>query len=423
MRLRTVAIAGTMAIVASVIPGAAQAVGPTFLHLGYAGGTKVTAVGLTVTSDLTAESQVSGAGNVSQTNQTANVVVSGLLNVGAVTTSAVGSTFGDGSKVVTHAHTATISLLNGLIRASAIDTTATASGSSTSAPAAGSQTTILGLVIAGKSYPTTFAPNTAITIPGIATVMLNFQASAATADGAATIGGGLVVKLLAARSGAAAGASLVLDPVYAAVNKSPTAGPGAPVGGGAYGSYIHAVVNGVAKVESSPTAPTYIPSYGTYGNTISNSTANVNLIGAMYLGAVSTNGSGIQSLSLSDATETASITKLNLFNGLIMADAIGTTSHTRLLGGPTGTRTREGSLTFVNLRIAGQLIPLNVAPNTTIHVANLGTVTINEQYGGTTSQVILERVIGLHIVLDTSRAGLPVGASVEIATSAAAIYG
>jgi hypothetical protein len=67
-----------------------------------------------------------------------------------------------------------------------------------------------------------------------------------------------------------------------------------------------------------------------------------------------------------------------------------------------------------------------VAPNTKIHVANLGTVTINEQLTAVqeTGNVRFHgaRTIGLHIVLDTKRAGLPVGAEVEVATTQALVW-
>lgn len=424
MRLRTAAIVGAMAIMASVLPGAAQATGVSFTHGGYAGGTWVTAIGLTVSSDMTAESQVTTpTGAVSQTNSTANVTVNGLLNVNAVSTSVAGSNFGDGSQILSHARTTGISLLNGLIGVQAVDTTAAASGSSTSAPKAATQTTFLGLTIAGKTYPANVPANTTIGIPGIATVILNYSTSKATSTGAVAIGAGLVVRLLEARAGAAAGSQITLNPVYAAVNRPATAVPGAPIGGTAYGSYVHAAVNGVATVESSPTARTTLPASGTNGNTITNSTTNVSVPGVLLLGAVQTEGSGIQSASLSDASETASVTKVSLFNGLITADAIGTTSHVRLVGGSTGTRTNQGSMTFVNLKVAGTVIPLNVAPNTVINVANLGAVTINEQYAINNAYGIRERVIGLHIVLSTARDGLPVGASVEVATSLTAIFG
>lgn len=424
MRLRIFAIACATAIIASVAPGGAQATTLSYTHGGYAGGTWVTAIGLTVSSDMTAESQVTApAGTASQTNSTTNVTVNGLLNVSAVSTSVAGSGFGDGSQILSHARTTGVSLLSGLIGAQAVDTTASASGSSTSAPKASTQTTFLGLTIAGKTYPANVPANTTIGIPGVATVILNYSTSAASSNGAVAIGAGLVVRLLEARAGAAAGTQIVVNPVYAAVNRPSTAVPGAPVGGTAYGSYAHAAVNGVATVESSPTARTSLPSYGTNGNTITNSTTNVSLPGVLLLGAVQTEGSGIQSASLSDASETASVTNVSLFNGLITADAIGTTSHVRLVGGSTGTRTNQGSMTFVNLKIAGNAIPLNVAPNTTINVANLGAVTVNQQYAINNSQGILERVIGLHIVLSVARAGLPAGASVEVATSATVIYG
>jgi hypothetical protein len=422
MKLRTAAIAGVLAVVAAMAPSAAQATTPTFGYGGYAGGTQVSAVGLTVTSNLTAESEAIGTGNQAQKNNVANVTVAGLVNVGAVTTDATGSNFGDGSKLVTHARTANVSLLGGAIQAKAIDTTATAYGNTTTAPAASTTSTFLGLKIGGKSYPINVAPNTTIEIPGVAKVVINQSVSASDDTSAVTIGSGLSVTLLQARSGAAAGASIVVNPVYAKVLQSASVNQGAPVGGYAYGSYVNAQVGSSIQVESGQTAFNALPSFGTNGANITNSTAKAYLQGVLNLGAIQTNGSGTQTSALSDALENAKVAGLNLFGGLITAQAIGSTAHVRLTGGFSGTPLTEGSTDFINLKIAGKAIPINVSPNTKINVAGLGLVTINEQQSAVTAKGIAEKVIAIHIVLNTARAGLPVGANVEIATSGAVIF-
>jgi hypothetical protein len=65
-----------------------------------------------------------------------------------------------------------------------------------------------------------------------------------------------------------------------------------------------------------------------------------------------------------------------------------------------------------------------VGPNTTIHIANLGYITLNEQ-----KQVAVDgffhgiQVIALHIVLDTAKAGLPIGAEIQVGVSQAIVWG
>ncbi|MGN6721086.1 MAG: choice-of-anchor P family protein [Marmoricola sp.] len=422
MKLRTAAIAGALAVVATMAPSVAQATTPTFGYGGYAGGTQVSAVGLTVTSDLTAESEVIGVGNQAQTNNVASVKVTGLVSVGAVKTDATGSNFGDGAKLVTHARTAGVSLLGGAIQAEAIDTTATAFANTTTPPTASTTTTFLGLKIGGKAYPVNVAPNTTVNIPGVAKVVINQTVSAADDTSAVTIGSGLSVTLLQARSGAAAGAQITVNPVYAKVLQSANVNQGAPVGGYAYGSYVNAQVGNAVQVESGQTAMNSLPSFGTNGANITNSTAKAYLQGVLNLGVIQTNGSGIQTSALSDALENAKVAGLNLFNGLITAQAIGSTAHVRLTGGFGGTPLTEGSTDFINLKIAGKPISINVAPNTKINVAGLGLVTINEQQSAVTPKGIAEKVIALHIVLSTARAGLPVGANIEIGTSGVVIF-
>jgi len=417
-------LTGGMLAALTALPAASTAAAPTYTYNGSAGGTRITAVGLVVSSDLTAKSQAIGPGPNSDSNNVARVTVGQLARVGAVTTDVTGGPAGDGSTVTSHARTAGIRLLGGLIKVNAIDTTATATGNSAVTPNADAKSTLLGLTIAGKKYPLDLPQNTVIRIPGIASIAVNVSNTGANDQGAAVVGAGLVVTLLTGRNGAAAGAQIVANPVFASVRTATATSNGRPVGGQAYGSYVHVGVGDALTVESGPTAEVGMPSYGTDGAAIENNTARLYLSGALSLRAIHSSGEGVQSPALSEVTESSSVASLNLFHGLITARAIGTTAYAGLKDGVSGQSTLNGSLQFINLRIAGKAIPINIAPNTTINVANLGRVTINEQISSDTpGKARGMSVIGLHVVLDTSRAGLPVGANIEIATSRAVVFG
>jgi small subunit ribosomal protein S19 len=98
---------------------------------------------------------VSGNKAVEDTNKVASVRVGGLAQVGAVTTDASSTKFGIGFKTVSHARTANVSLLNGAIRISAVDTTSTAESNGTDTPTATNSTEFVGLTIAvhnGKQH-------------------------------------------------------------------------------------------------------------------------------------------------------------------------------------------------------------------------------------------------------------------------------
>jgi hypothetical protein len=141
--------------------------------------------------------------------------------------------------------------------------------------------------------------------------------------------------------------------------------------------------------------------------------------------AIESTVTGTSIPALSEATVTSKLANLRLFpsltGGLVSATAIGSTSHVRLDG---GTPVTEGTLQFINLKIAGKVIPVDVAKNTTINVAGLGKVVINEhkelRVPGFSHAY---QVTALHITLDTARAGLPIGAEIEIGKSQAIVYG
>lgn len=424
IRIFVGAVAASLFIVTTALP--AVAVNAQFAYAGYAGGTQISAVGTTITSSATAQAALYGMVPGQNTNKAASVSAQPLANVGAINSDVTGVAQDDGFKVTSHVRTADVSLLNGAIRVQAVDTTSTASASHGGPVAGDSNTRLLGLVINGKEYPADVPQNTGITIPGIATVMVNAAQTAVKGNAVVTRGGGLVVTLLSAQGGAAAGAVIIVNPTFILVEPANPDNPDAPsLGGGALSLYAESHAGDTVKAETGRLANYDVPIAGTDGQVFNNHLANANVGSLLSSGALDSDVFGISTAKYAKVTADNKIAYLNLFNrllfgGLIQATAIGTDAHVEMIG---DTWQMGGSLQFVNLRIAGKEIPVDVAPNTSIHVANLGTVTINEQRSASIPGFLHGfQVTALHIVLDTAGYGLPVGADVQLGVSQAIVW-
>lgn len=427
MRTKIRALSITLVSGALVLAGLqpAQADTERLVYVAMAGGTKITALGTTVSSDLTAQSSIFGARTpASESNKVLNVFASGLASVRTVNTEVHATASGDGFRTVSYARTAGVSLLNGLIKVDAVETTSTVEGNSTSEPSASSSTELIGLEIAGEQYPVNLPKNTGISIPGVATVVVNFQQTGVDGSTVGAQGAGLVVTLLKARGEIAAGAEIILNPTFTMIGPSEAVG-GKPLGGIGYALEVNAHVGDEVSAETGYLGAQSMPLTGTNGEVLSNATARVSVNGILRASAVESTVYGVSAPGFAESKVTNELADVRLFptlfGGLITAEAIGTTARVRV--DETGV-VREGSLSLVRLRIAGQAIPVDVAPNTTIDVARLGTVTINKQDEFTFPGVgNIYQVIGLEIVLDTARAGLPVGAVVRVGVAQAIVYG
>jgi hypothetical protein len=410
-----IALAAVAAVATTVVVGQGAAGASTYEFVGWSGGSIVRAVNNTVTSALTAASSIEGPTiGATDSNSLASANITSLATLGAISTNTSSSQIPGGVQVTSHVRTAGVNLLNGLIKADAVDTTAIArfaNGVATS----DTSTTFVNLKIVGVNVPVTIQKNLNINIPGVVQIVLNASFTAKTADSVMTQGAGLYLSLLKPQGANAIGAAVYINPTYAAIG---TVDPvlNTAVGGYAYGTKVSANVGTLANVRADPTAPISLAGGGTNGITKYNAIAAVNLNPVLQIGAITTSATGTNDATVADARTTVEIAGINLFNGLIKADAIRAVAHAhRPAGGPT---TTDRSTTFVNLTIAGTVIPINVSQNTVINVANLGTVTINQQ--GATPDAVLARVID--IKLSTAAYGLPIGAEVEIATATAWIH-
>ena len=418
-RILAVGVVSVLAASTAAVP--AQAAFPDYNYGGSAGGTQITAVGTTISSSATAQSTLFGFYPGQSTNKVASVQAGALASVGAVNTDVTATSQGNGYQLVSHARTADVSLLGGAIQVQAVDTTSTASADDAHAATGETRTQLLGLTISGKTYPVDVAPNTGVNIPGVASVTINAQNTVVSGKTVITRGAGLIVTLLAPRGGAAPGAVIMLNPTFSVIQPAHPDNPNAPsLGGTAYTAWVQAHATTQVKGETGRLAQVFQPAAGTSGQTLNNHVAATNVPTVLNVGVMDSYVTGVTTEAYAKSETLTRTARLSLFGGLIQSGAIGSTSKVEMVNGQY---TETGSFQFLNLKIAGQAIPVDVGPNTSIHVANLGTVTINEQKSVAIDGFLHGyQVIGLHITLDTARAGLPVGAEVQVATSQALIW-
>lgn len=409
-------ISATVAAVGAAVIIAPNTAGANILVLGsYSGGTLVKAANNTVTSDLTAASslQAMGPGQTSS-NATAAASVSGLLSTGAVHTSQATEAISGGVQVVSKSTVASVSLLGGAIKVGSVEST------NTSKVVQGVfsntvDTKLVNIAIVGVRLPLTIPKNYVVTIPNLATVILNASWPYVNQEqGVVANAAGIYVSLLKPYGPSQTGAQIWVTPTHTQIaNVSGT--PNSPVGGLAFGTRVATAVGTTASVVSDPTAALSMPNGGTGGKTVTNTTAGLNLPKVATVGAIYTTANGTVNDSLSNSTMGSEIAGVNLLGGLITADAIKVQATvTRPTGGAV---TRSFTTSFTKLVIAGQPITINPTANTVIDIAGIARVTINAQV----QTNLAAGVEGLQVVLTTANFGLPVGAVIEVAAARASL--
>ena len=408
-----VAATAVAAVTVAVTALGSQPAGATDqLFVGYAGGSLVRALDNTVTSDLTAASEINNTGLVSDDNSAANVVVNSLLTATAVQTSTTSRQITGGYEVVSRAHTAGANLLGGAITVSAIDTTTT-SRVVNGVTSSNSKTELVGLKIPGVKVPVDIPENFKVSIPGVATVILNYKLTAANDPNIMTIGAGLYIGLLKPFGRNPVGAAVTVNLTYAALGPAQIPDSGHIISGKAFGTQVTADVGSLAHVKSDPTAPVGLPAGGTSGQPKTSSVAGVNLTSLAKVGAVATSVQGVNTNSVRDAQASARVAGVNLFNGFIKADAVTATATAHDTG--SGVKT-TGASQLVKLVIGGKAITVNASPNTVLNLG-IGKITINQQVKA--GKRITVRA--LDIVLGKAGYGFPAGAEVQVAVATAAV--
>lgn len=351
----------------------------------------------------------------SSTNRLASVDVPGLAFATTLSTEVETSSIPAGKRVTSTARAAGVKLLGGAIKIRAVETTSSVSLVDGLASYDG-DTEILGLTIGTRALPIKVKPNTKIAIPGLAEVVINKVEGENISDAAARVTAvGLEITLLKPVRDAPAGATIRLTPTAAAAGPTGVS-EGPLLAGLGHALKASAHVGSAVKALAGPVAAQYLPNGGTAGREVPSATVAAKIPPVATVSALGTTVQGSRQPTGSSGTVTAHAAKVNLLNGLIKADVIDArASASRDVGAVEVTT--AGSSELVGLRIGGQAVPVGAPPNTTIDVARLGTVTLNQQIK--TSNGLLVRA--LHVKVSTSGLGLPVGAEIEVAAAHVAV--
>jgi hypothetical protein len=365
------------------LTSAAAAAAPTDpVYHAVSGGSRVNVAGA-VRSDLTAASSLRVETAPRQVeNKTADVdVLDGLIEAEAVQsdnrTTNVPALLGGGIQVSSKARIAGLSLLNGLITAQAIETTATATINDAGEVKRSGSTRLIGVKIGDKRIPINVPKNTGIVIPGVVSVVVNRVRGQLGGDALIkSEATGLFITLLKPQAGLSAGASIELTPTMARI-LLPVPIDGEPAFGYAYSTRVGVHVGDAVKVRSAPTAVIICPAGGTNGADLTNGTARVLLPGVAKANALANTANATVTDAETDATMTAKIGAVDLLNGLITLDAVVASAHVNQVG--SNAPTKRATSKVLGLSIGGKEIPVKVRKNTVVEVPGLVKVIINEQ--------------------------------------------
>jgi len=402
------ALTATAALAAIALP--AQAVQGDYTYVGAAGGTQVNALGTTITSGITASSNLAGSEYPAvKATSVAAASVPNVLKVGAVSSGEVATQIPGGYEIASRAQIAAVNLLNGLITADALDTTATARVID-GVGGGGVITKLVHLTVGGALIPVDVAPNTTINLGSLAKVVINESVRDPLPFNQVRVhGSALHVTLLKPSNGMPAGAEIWVNPTMAML--VPTVHTDAKiVGGYSFGVTATAVVGSSVKVLVQPAGELDVPPYGTGGATFTNNVAGVKVPNVATVGAVTTTMNALATPTLADVTTTSEIAKVNLLNGLITADAIQVRSH-QFRGGEFSENTAR--LNFVHLTIGGKPIAINLAKNSTINLLGIAKIVLNAQDFTANGNTI----DALRITLLKPYGSLPIGAVIRVAAA------
>jgi hypothetical protein len=327
-----------------------------------------------------------------------------LGRIGAVHTSTRSANDSGTNSTRATSTTATTSLL-GVVRFSALRTTATMTHGSAGYDGAGS-VHFVDLRIAGRSITATPGRGMTIRVPGLITVELNVQHQS---DGLGLHRMSVTAMRISIQPnhiGLPRG-TIVIGHADAALHEPTTRF----ATGMAYGTRVHAL--GVVK--SVDTAPIFLPCGGTAGARIGNSTAALHLPGRIRVRVVHSHGRSWESDQNTNVITRSQVAGVHLLGNAIVVSAITATAKVQRGGGALSS---DGSgATLLGLKINGRAHRGRVHPNTAIDVLGLGTIYLNRvvtRPGGV-------QVIALQVVLGRARSGLPKGAVINVGFAQAGV--
>jgi hypothetical protein len=339
---------------------------------------------------------------VTHSNTAAGVHIPKALSTGTINTTAASETTKTGVAATSSAATEHVSLLGGVVKATAIKSVSTTShNTSTGAfktSAAG--THFVKLVIGGKAIAGTPPANTKITLPGIGFVVLNKQTShiGGRSAGMSVIAIHLVVTVgsknakLGTQVNVSVAHSALIGPVEGVLN------------GLAFGS--SARIGGTVRAGRS--FPQYMPCHGTGGKTRKNMGVRANIPGVLKSGTITDTANGTVSSTQVSGETSSTIQQVSLLSGVITASVV--KADVTANGKPP---TLGDNSSFIGLHVVGHpAISDNVPVNTKLGLPGIGTLWLHKQVK--TANGIKVIMIQLVIGSKNNPAGLPQGAKVNV---------
>jgi hypothetical protein len=374
-------------------------------------------VGSTVVAGQTAVVSVGpGCGTaqvgITKTGTVATVSVAPVIVTGAINTSASDAT----NQATATSDVHGISLLGGFITATEVKAVSTTSQDATGFHVSGAGSSLAHLVI-GTAPPTVInavpAPNTTISLPGIGKVVLNEQI---VSNASSSSRRGLTVNMihvyvtLANNLGIPVGTQIIV--AHAVSGLTLVGGPGS-LDGTAFGTLINGTL-----VKSSQSYPAVV---GCLGNAlITKSGVGVNVVfgtlTVLNTGTITDTAQGSVTPALSSSQTSSTVQTANVLNDLVTADIIHAQVSASTSDGSTFNFS-DGS-SFGSLTVNGQSLG-NVAPNTTINLAGIGTLYLHRVIKTPNSWTVY--MIDLHLTAGNTL-GLPTGTRIIVASASASLH-
>jgi hypothetical protein len=379
-------------------------------YLGSAYGSEVQ-VGSTVQSGRSALATLgcTSSVGVTHTNTAASVGVPLLLSTGTIDTSVASETTSTGVATASSTTIQSVSALGGLISATGVESASTTSRNTQtgaySTSAAGTQ--FLTLSIGGLPVSTTPAPNTKLTLPGVGYVVLNQQTSTIANHHAALRVIALHVYVNLSTPLAPIGTQIVVS--FA------SSGLGGPVVGLLDGLAYGAHANVANTIIAGNLFPESLSCQGTYGATKTNSGVALGIPGILSSGTVTDTVEGTSSSKHGSATVSSTIQGLNLLAGAVGATAID--ADVSAVGNPPA---YTDNSSFLGLTVAGfPGIGDNVAPNTKLTLAGIGTLWLHRQFEYAHEIVVI--MVQVIVTVPSNPLGLSLGTTINVGYAQASV--
>jgi hypothetical protein len=337
------------------------------------------------------------------TNSAGSVNVPPLFTTGAINTAAMTSS----NMSQSSAHVHQLSGLAGLITADNITAASSTTDQNGTLHVSASGSSFTNLVVAGDKIQGTPTPNTKIDLSGLGYVILNEEITTTKGSTAKLVVN--MIHVFVTEDNALKipkGAQIIVADATSEIEIAENAA----LDGFAYGTAAHVA----HTILSGPSALEVMPCLGTNGAVRQNTTTGVNVPKILNTGTVKDTVQGSISASSSTGETTSTVNGSNLVSALLTAKVIKADANAATASGDKFTFDDTGS-SFLGLKVAGHPeIHDNVAPNTKVKIAGLGTLWLHRVIK--TDSYIEVRMVEL-VVSEANTYGIKVGTDVRVANA------